>query len=51
MSEKKMFTASEVARMILEKTHNTLKKHEEIAGVTTKNPSSVTAAINVVVNG
>ena len=25
-----MFTASEVARMILEKTHNTLKKHEEM---------------------
>ena len=30
MSEKKMFTAAEVARMILEKTHNTLKKHEEM---------------------
>lgn len=30
MSEKKMFTASEVARMILEKAHNTLKKHEEM---------------------
>lgn len=29
MSEKKMFTAEEVARMILEKAHNTLKKHEE----------------------
>jgi hypothetical protein len=30
MSEKKMFTAAEVARMILEKTHNTLKKHEDM---------------------
>lgn len=29
MSEKKMFTAEEVARMLLEKAHNTLKKHEE----------------------
>lgn len=30
MSEKKMFTAEEVARMILEKAHNTLKKHEDL---------------------
>lgn len=30
MSEKKMFTAEEVARMLLEKAHNTLKKHEDI---------------------
>ncbi len=29
MSDKKMFTAEEVARMILDKAHNTLKKHEE----------------------
>jgi hypothetical protein len=27
---KKMFTAQEVAKMILEKTHETLKKHEEL---------------------
>ena len=30
MSDKKIFTAEEVARMILEKAHNTLKKHEEM---------------------
>ena len=30
MSEKKMFTAEEVARMLLEKAHNTLKKHEDL---------------------
>jgi hypothetical protein len=30
MSDKKTYTASEVARMILEKTHQTLRKHEEL---------------------
>lgn len=30
MSDSKIYTAAEVAKMILEKTHNTLKKHEEL---------------------
>ena len=30
MSDKKMYTAEEVARMILEKAHSSLKKHEDL---------------------